>query len=258
MRISVCALVLALFFLPAKPASAGVITVAAAADLSLVLKPIAENFQRQTGNTLRLSFGSSGDCFNQIQNGAPYDVFLSADLGYPEKLAKLGFADPASLHTYAVGRLVLWVPRGSPVNLEQRGMQALLDPSVHKIAIANPQHAPYGRAAVAALRHFDMYDRLSDRLVLGENVGQAAQFAESGNAQVGMIALAHALAPSIRSLGRYWLVPMDSYPALQQGAVVLSHSKNKTLAAQFLKFLSSAESQAIFRQFGFAMPKEGR
>ena len=235
-------------------ASAGELTVAAAADLSPVLQPIAGNFQRETGNTVRLSFGSSGDFFNQIENGAPYDVFLSADRGYPEKLVKLGLADSDSLRTYAVGRLVLWVPNNSHLDLEHQGMRALLDPSVRKIAIANPQHAPYGRAAVAALRHYMLYDKVAGRLVLGENVGQAAQFAESGNAQVGIIALAHALAPSVRPLGRYWIVPPDSYPALEQGAAIISKSKNKALAAQFLKYLAGSESQAIFRQFGFMVP----
>ncbi|HEV2114708.1 MAG TPA: molybdate ABC transporter substrate-binding protein [Terriglobales bacterium] len=258
MKAALLAFLLALASLAPSGALAGDLTVAAAADLSLVLQPIATNFQRQTGNTVRLSFGSSGDFFNQIQNSAPYDVFLSADLGYPEKLVNLGFADSGSLHTYAVGRLVLWVPRDSRLDLERQGMQALLDPSVHKIAIANPQHAPYGHAAVAALRHFGLYDKLAGRLVLGENIGQAAQFAESGNAQVGIIALAHALAPSVRPLGRYWIVPTDSYPALQQGVVIVSHSKNKTVAAQFLKYLAGPESQAIFRQYGFVTPKETR
>jgi molybdate transport system substrate-binding protein len=153
---------------------------------------------------------------------------------------------------------VLWVPRASPLDLPRQGMQALLDPSVHKIAIANPQHAPYGRAAVAALRHFGLYDQVAARLVLGENIGQAAQFAESGNAQVGIIALAHALAPSVRPLGRYWVVPADSYPPLEQAVVIVSRSKNKTLAAQFLKFLAGPQAQAIFRQFGFLMPGEAR
>lgn len=257
-RAALLFLLLAAFCLGSIRALAGDLTVAAAADLSLALQPVVNNYQRQTGTHVRLSFGSSGDFFNQIQNGAPYDVFLSADLGYPQKLVKLGLADGASLRTYAVGRLVLWVPRASRLDLQRQGMDVLLDPSVHKIAIANPQFAPYGRAAVAALRHFGLYDKLAPRLVLGENIGQAAQFAESGNAQVGIIALAHAVAPSVRPLGRYWLVPADSYPALEQGVVIVSRSTDKTSAAQFLKFLANPESQAIFRQFGFSAPKEGR
>jgi molybdate transport system substrate-binding protein len=258
MRAALLALLLAVLCLSAPIASAGELTVAAAADLSLALQPVVKNFERQTGNRVRLSFGSSGDFFNQIQNGAPYDVFLSADLGYPQKLVNLGFADGGSLRTYAVGRLVLWVANSSKLDLEHQGMRALTDLSVQKIAIANPQHAPYGRAAVAALRHFGLYDQLASRLVLGENVGQAAQFAESGNAQVGIIALAHAVAPSVRPLGRYWLVPTASYPALNQGAVIISRSRNKTVAEQFLKYIAGPESQPIFRQFGFEAPKEAR
>jgi molybdate transport system substrate-binding protein len=258
LKAALLGLLLAVLCLGSTDALAGDLTVAAAADLSLALQPIVNNFQRETGKTVRLSFGSSGDFFNQIQNGAPYDVFLSADLGYPQKLLKLGFADAGSLRTYVIGRLVLWVPNSSKLDLEHQGMKALLDPSVHKIAIANPQHAPYGRAAVAALRHFGLYDQLAGRLVLGENISQAAQFAESGNAQAGILALAHAVAPSVQKLGRYWLVPTDSYPALEQGVVIISRSRNKTLAAQFLKYLAAPESQAIFRQFGFVMPKEAR
>ncbi len=258
MKAACLVLLLAVVWVFAPVASAGELTVAAAADLSLALQPIVKNFQSQTGNTVRLSFGSSGDFFNQIQNGAPYDVFLSADLGYPQKLAKLGFADGGSLRTYAVGRLVLWVPNSSKLDLDRQGMQVLADSSVQKIAIANPQHAPYGRAAVAALRHFGLYDKVAPRLVLGENVGQAAQFAESGNAQVGIIALAHAVSPSVRPLGRYWMLPTDSYPALNQGVVIISRSRNKTLAEQFVKYLAGPESQVIFRQFGFGAPKEAR
>src|SRR5579871_3965227 len=130
MRAILAAVLLVLTCPLANAASGGELTVAAAADLSLALQPIVSNFQRQTGNTVRLSFGSSGDFFNQIQNGAPYDVFLSADLGYPQKLAKLGFADGGSLRTYAVGRLVLWVPNSSKLDLDRQGMQALTDSSV--------------------------------------------------------------------------------------------------------------------------------
>src|SRR5207245_6266422 len=141
----------------AVPASAQ-ITVAAAADLNAALSEIAANYQKSGGGIVRLSFGSSGNLFNQIQNGAPFDIFFSADLDYPQQLIDAGLAEPSSFYRYAVGRLVLWVPASSSLDLEHRGMNALLDPSVKKIAIANPQHAPYGRAAVAALRHFELYD----------------------------------------------------------------------------------------------------
>ena len=135
-------------------------------------------------------------------------------------------------------------------------MNALLDPSVKKIAIANPQHAPYGRAAVAALKHAGMYDRVADRLVLGENVAQAAQFVESGNAQAGFVALAHALAPGMSSKGKYWEVPAEFYPPLAQGVVVLSHSPHKKEAAQFLEYIKTKEAAELLRKYGFTLPPE--
>src|SRR5206468_1981987 len=162
----------------------------------------------------------SGAITQQIQNGAPFDVFFSADMDYPKQLIAVGAAEAGSLYEYAVGKLVLWIPADSPLDV-RKGMDLLLDPSVKKIAIANPQHAPYGRAAVAALKHAGLYDRIADRIVMGENVSQAAQFVESGNAQAGFIALAHADSPAMRGRGKYWQLPADYYPALAQGAVVL-------------------------------------
>src|SRR5437868_8021452 len=159
----------------AMPTSAQII-VAAAADLNAALSEIAANYEKSGGSKVRLSFGSSGNLFNQIQNGAPYDVFFSADEDYPKKLIEAGLAEPSSFSRYAIGRLVLWTPESSVLDVEHRGMDTLLDPAVKKIAIANPQHAPYGRAAVAALRHYGIYEKVADRLVLGENVSQAAQF----------------------------------------------------------------------------------
>ena len=158
-----------------------------------------------------------------------------------------------SLYRYAVGRLVLWVPNDSPLDLPKLGMQALLDPTVNKISIANPATAPYGRAAAAALRHFGIYDQVSSRLVLGENVSQAAQFVESGNAQAGLIALSHALAPGMREKGRYWTVPLDAYPTLNQAAVVLSKSKEQDAAHKFLDFLRSPEATSLLTSYGFSL-----
>lgn len=234
----------------------GQIIVAGAADLNASLTEIAAAYQKQTGRTVKLSFGSSGNLFTQIENGAPFDVFFSADMDYPQKLIEDGFANGPSPYRYAVGRLVLWVPASSSLDLEHRGMDVLLDPSVKKIAIANPQHAPYGRAAVAALRHFELYEKLADRLVLGENVSQAAQFVESGNAQAGIVALSHARAPAMKGKGRYWEIPADAYPALDQGVVVLAHSQNKKEAAAFLDYLKTAGASAIMRRYGFSLAEE--
>jgi molybdate transport system substrate-binding protein len=230
------------------------ILVAAAADLSSPLQEISTSFQKQTGVRVKLSFGASGTLTQQIQEGAPFDLFLSADMDYPRQLISSGKADPASLNQYATGKLVLWVPADSKLDLQQ-GMSILLDPSLKKIAIANPQHAPYGRAAVAALKHAGIYDRIASRLVLGENVSQAAQFVESGNAQAGFVALAHALAPSAKGKGRYWEVPAEDYPPLSQGVVALSHSQHKQEAAEFLEFLKTTGAVAIFENYGFTAPR---
>jgi molybdate transport system substrate-binding protein len=229
------------------------INVAAAADLSAVLQEIATNFEKRTGISVKLSFAASGVLTQQIQNGAPFDLFFSANMDYPKTLIAGGQADGASLHRYAVGKLVLWVPKDSLLDLEKKGVDVLLDPSVKKIAIANPQHAPYGRAAVAALKHYDLYDKLAGKLVLGENIAQAAEFVESGNAQVGFVALAHAVAPAMQGKGKYWVVPADSYPPLDQGVVLISRSQHRQEAAAFLEYIKSAEAAEVWKRFGFGL-----
>jgi molybdate transport system substrate-binding protein len=232
------------------------LVVAAAADLSTALKEIGDNYEKKTGVKVKLSFGASGALTQQIQNGAPFDLFFSADMEYPRQLIASRDADAASLYQYAVGKLVLWVPADSTLDVEHKGMNVLLDPSVKKIAIANPQHAPYGRAAVAALKHTGVYDQVADRLVLGENVSQAAQFVESGNAQAGFVALAHAVAPGMRGKGKYWEVPVDAYPPLAQGVIVLSHSQHKKEAAEFLEYIKTKEVAELLRKYGFTLPHE--
>jgi molybdate transport system substrate-binding protein len=245
-------------FLFSACAAAQEITVAAAADLSAVLPEIVTAYTRQTGQAVKLSFGSSGNFTNQIQNGAPFDVFFSADESYPTQLVEKALADKDTLYRYAVGRLVLWVPNGVSLDLQQLGMKALLDPAVKKISIANPLHAPYGRAAQAALKHFQIYDQVAAKLVLGENVSQAAQFVESGNAQAGLIALSHALAPNMKDKGRYWTVPLDAYPTLNQAAVVLSKSKQQEAARKFLDFVRSPEGTSLLKSYGFSLPIEAQ
>ena len=229
------------------------IHVAAAADLSSALNEIADRYERQSGVQVKLSFGASGALTQQIQNGAPFDLFFSADMDYPRQLIAAGEADEASLYPYAVGKLVLWVPANSPLDVEHQGMNVLLDHSVKKIAIGNPQHAPYGRAAVAALKHAGMYDQVAERLVQGENISQAAQFVESGNAQVGFVALAHAVTPGMRGKGKYWEVPVDAYPPLTQGVVLLSHSEHKKEATAFLEYIKTRDCAELFRKYGFTL-----
>lgn len=245
-----------LLLLTATCAIAQEITVAAAADMSAALPQIVDVYAKKTGQTVKLSFGSSGNLTNQIRNGAPFDVFFSADEAYPQQLITEGLAFKDTLYRYAVGRLVLWVPSSSTLDLPKLGMQALLDPSVKKISIANPATAPYGRAAEAALRHFGIYDEVSSRLVVGENVSQSAQFVESGNAQAGLIALSHALAPAMKGKGSYWAVPLDAYPTLNQAAVVISKSNKQDAARKFLDFVRSPEATSVLNSYGFSLPSE--
>jgi molybdate transport system substrate-binding protein len=228
--------------------------VAAAADLNPALQELSDGFEKKTGVKVKLSFGASGALTQQIQNGAPFDVFFSADMDYPRQLVAAGAADSATLYQYAVGGLVLWVPSDSTLDVEHAGMKVLLEPAVKKIAIGNPQHAPYGRAAVAALKHYGLYDQVAERLVLGENISQAAQFVESGNAQVGFVALAHAASPAMKGKGKYWEVPSNAYPALAQGVVVLAHSQHKREATEFLEYVRTKESGELLRRYGFTLP----
>ena len=231
------------------------LVVAAAADLASALREISDNYQKSTGVKVKLSFGASGALTQQILNGAPFDLFFSADTGYPQQLITAQAAEE-EVYLYAVGRLVLWAPADSPLDVQQKGMKVLLDPSVKRIAIANPQHAPYGRAAVAALKHYGLYDQVSGRLVLGENVSQAAQFVESGNAQVGFVALAHAVAPAMQGKGKFWEVPVGAYPSLAQAAVVLAHSPHKKEAEDFLRFVQAKETQRLLKKYGFTMQEK--
>src|ERR1700760_603968 len=188
--------------------------VAAAADLQFALKDIAQQYEHQTGHKIEITFGSSGNFFAQLQNGAPFDVFFSADIQYPTILQQKSLTEPNTLLKYAVGRLVIWAPADSKLNLTERKWDSLLDPSVQKIAIANPEHAPYGRAAVEALKRAGIYDKVQPKLVYGENISQAAQFVQSGNAQGGIIALSLAVSPPMKS-GQRWGVPVDQYAPIQ-------------------------------------------
>jgi molybdate transport system substrate-binding protein len=234
---------------------AGEVTIAAAADLNFAFKEIMEAFEKTTGSHVKLSLGSSGNFFSQIQHGAPFDLYFSADVRYPQKLIESNHAVAGSLYRYAIGRIVVWVPNGSPLGIEGRGMDALLDPAIRKIAIANPKHAPYGRAAVAAMRHFRVYDRVKDKLVFGENVSQAAQFVASGAADVGIVALSLALAPPMKAAGRHWEVPATAHETIEQGAVVLKTAKNPDGARAFLTFVRGAEARQIMTRYGFVLPE---
>jgi molybdate transport system substrate-binding protein len=229
------------------------VTVAAASDLTYAMNEIAANFEKATGCSVRVSTGSSGNFLSQIENGAPFDVFFSADIEYPRKLEAEGLAAPGSVYLYAVGKIVLWVRNDSRLDIS-KGFAALRDPSIQKLAIANPQHAPYGRAAEEALRNAGLYYALKDRLVFGENISQAAQFVESGNADAGLLALSLVVSPGLQEKGRYGRVPENLYKPIQQGVVLVRASRNPQGAKAFLDYIKSPRTTALLKRYGFVLP----
>jgi molybdate transport system substrate-binding protein len=238
-------------FILASPSSAAQeITVAAAADLQFAMQDIAARFQKETGKTAKVIYGSSGNFFQQIQNGAPFDMFFSANLDYPKKLEAGGLTVPGSYYQYARGKIVIWVPQDSKLDLSS-GLQALLDPSIKKIAVANPQHAPYGQAALAAVQKAKVYEQVKNKLVLGENISQTASFVISGSADVGIVALSLALSPNMKDKGRYAEIPATEYPPIEQACVILSTSKSKATARQFLSFFKTMPISELLKSYGF-------
>jgi molybdate transport system substrate-binding protein len=227
------------------------LTVAAASDLQAALPEVIRGFEREANATVTVSFGSSGNFFAQIQNGAPYDVYLSADIDYPKRLAASGHADASSLYQYATGRLVLWTRKDSGIDVTA-GMRGLTDSRVKRIAIANPKFAPYGRAAEAALRYGKIYDAVRDKLVLGDNISQTAQLVDSGNASIGIIALSLAVGPALRQRGSYSEIPAAAHPPIDQAAVIVSASTRKPLAREFLAYLKRPDVSQHLHRFGFA------
>jgi molybdate transport system substrate-binding protein len=230
------------------------ISVAAAADLQFAMQDIAARFQKETGKGVQVTYGSSGNFFQQFQNGAPFDLFFSANLDYPKQLEAAGLTEPGSYYQYARGKIVIWVPNDSKLDLSS-GIQVLLSPSIQKIAIANPQHAPYGQAAVAAMQKANVYDKVKDKLVLGENISQTASFVVSGSADVGIVALSLALSPNMKDKGQYAEVPADEYPPIEQACVILRSSKNKEAASQFLSFIKTTMIGDVLKSYGFDVPR---
>jgi len=246
---SAFALLLALGLGAATPRT---VSVAAAADLQFALPELKASFTKVHPDIdVAVTYGSSGNFYAQIVNGAPFDLFLSADQAFPQKLVTAGLADGTSTFLYSRGRLVLWVPKGSPIALERLGLKALLDPAVKKVAIANPRHAPYGRAAEAALAKLGLLDAVKPRLVYGENIAQTAQFVQTGAADIGILALSLAKAPAMAALGRSFELPLDAYPPLEQGGAVLTRTRDREAAWAFRAFLQSPEGVAILKRYGF-------
>ncbi len=230
------------------------LAVAAAANLEPVLAELAAAFEaEQPGVEVRPTLGASGSFFAQLRNGAPFDVFLSADVEYPRKLVEAGLGRAEDEAVYAVGKLVVWTPARSALDLERRGLAALADPALRKLAIANPALAPYGRAAEAALRAAGVLDAVRDRLVLGESVAQAAQFAQSGAADAALVPLSLTFAPALRE-GRIFPVPEGSYPRQPQSAIALAAARDRALARAFVRFLAGPKGRAVFTRYGYAPP----
>jgi molybdate transport system substrate-binding protein len=230
--------------------------IAAAADLQFALTDVAKAFEAETGLDVKLAFGSSGNFARQIRQGAPFEMYLSADESYVLELSKDRFTrDEGAL--YAIGRIVLIVPHGSPLEADgtlEDLREALADGRVQKFAIANPEHAPYGRRAEEALRHAGVWEAIEDRLVLGENVSQAAQFATSGSTQGGIIAYSLALSPQVSALGPFELIPAEWHDPLRQRMVLLKDAG--ATAERFFAFVQQPAARAIMRQYGFVLPGE--
>lgn len=225
------------------------VLVAAAADLRFAMDSLVAIFSRDNPDiTVKVTYGSSGNFFEQIKNGAPFDLFFSADVDYPKQLKEQNKVLSA-IHVYGTGQLVLWSKTLDPAKQQ---MNTLLDPAVTKIAIANPAHAPYGKRAEEALHHYNLYDKVKDKLVIGENIAQTAQYAQTGAAQVGIIALSLALSPTMHQAGgKYWLIPAAAHQPLLQGYVLLPHAQGNTGAEKFAAFCDSETAKTTLRRFGF-------
>jgi molybdate transport system substrate-binding protein len=233
------------------------VRVAAAADLKFALDEVVTTYRATHPNVeIVVTYGSSGNFFSQLSHQAPYDLFLSADAAYPLRLVEAGLAVKGSEFHYARGRVVLWVRKDSPLDVGKRGLGALLDPSLRRVAIANPRVAPYGRAAEAALKTAGLYEKVQDKLVLGENVAQTAQFAESGAADAALIALSLATAPVMREKGRFWPVPAKLHPPIEQGGATMAWAENPAATAAFRAFLVGKDGLSVLEHYGFDPPVE--
>lgn len=233
------------------------VTVAVAADMKFAMDDIIVQFQQQHPEIqVQATYGSSGNFYSQLVNQAPFDMFLSADVDYPRRLIQKNLARADTEFLYAVGSIVVWVPKDSPIPVEMLGMEALLHPTVRKIAIANPRYAPYGRAAEAAMKSLGVYEKVQNRLVYGESVIQAAHFIESGAADIGIIGHSLAMSPAMRDKGRFWEVPRTSYPRRDQAGVILNGARDRAAAETLRAFILGPAGKAVLHRYGFSLPGE--
>lgn len=230
------------------------ILIAAASDLNFAMNEISRAFEKvNPGVKVEVSYGSSGNFYAQIKQGAPYDIFFSADTAYPALLEDEGFAVKGQRGLYAVGRIVLWIPKKSALN-PRKGFNLVLEPGLKKLAIANPKHAPYGRAAAESLRYYGLWEKVQGKLVLGENISQTAQFAQTGTADAGIIAMSLAISPGMADSGSYWIIPTESYSRLEQVYTVLKRGKDKSSVKTFLEFVQGEKGKKILSDYGFVLP----
>ena len=228
------------------------LVVAGAADLRPAFEEIGKLFSAQTGSKVTFSFGSSGQLAQQIANGAPFDVFASADVSFVDKVLSAGIGDASTKATYAFGRLALWLP--SNVNRKIAEVKDLTNSSIQRIAIANPDHAPYGRAAVQSLKSTKVYSKVSNRLVFGENVSDAYRLATSGNADAALVSLSLVIADNHN--GRYTIIPASAHKPLEQAIVVTATKARSPLSKSFVAIVTSPAGRAVMRKYGFLLRGE--
>lgn len=248
-------LLLALTLSTALSVRAERLTIAAAADLKFAMDEIVAEYRRaNAGDTVEVVYGSSGKFHAQIQQAAPYDLFFSADIAFVRNLAAAGLAASA-VRTYARGRIVLW---STTLDASTMSLASLADPKITRIAIANPRHAPYGRRAEEALRAAGLWEKVEAKLVYGENIAQTAQFVQTGNAQVGIVALALALNPELASQGGHALIPERLHAPLEQGFIITRRAQGNAAARRFASHVASRSTRAVMLRYGFVLPGEDR
>jgi len=240
---------------PRKPMVATKVRVAAATDLRSCLDALADAFQRDHPNVdIAPTFGASGTLLTQLKSGLESDLYLSADVAYAHDLAAAGLAAPEDVFESGLGRLVVWVRNESPLDVARLGADALVDPAVRRIAIANPVHAPYGRAAQAALVALGLHERVKDKLAVGQSAAQAAQYVESGAAEVGFLPMALAKGTRLSERGRFWVVPADAHPPIRHGGAIHARAIDREATVAFRDFLLAEKGREILLRYGFEFP----
>src|SRR6185369_12180830 len=227
------------------PAAPGELTVAAASDLTPVFEELGREFESASKTKVVFVFGSTGMLTRQIENGAPFDLFAAANVSYIDELEQKGLIIPDSKAVYARGRITLWTANESPVRFQ--GIEDLARPEIQRIAIANPDHAPYGLAAKQALQSAGVWDRVQPKLVYGDNIRQTLQYAQTGNVEVAIVALSL----SVQSNGRWTLIPEELHQPIDQTLAIMKSTKNEPAGRAFITFLSSPQGKAIMKKYGF-------